>query len=154
MKTKQNNLSTAGLIEFFGNLKEFEATDTTDTTPDQTAREKGFLKTLEREGTTGFLDAANVAGIFTNNRKIAALMESVYSDIDATKKPTLDYSGNASHGSKYSSEYLKIVLKATQALGYESVRFFVKDDFPLTIEWKLYDNTNIWFILAPRVDND
>jgi hypothetical protein len=149
MTKDKNNNSTKRIIDFMSELKSFEGVENVPTD-----NPGALLKHFEEHGNTGFMDAANVCGLWTSNKTIAALMQACYPDATPCKFPILDYKSKNGTGSKYSTEYLKIVLSAIKALGYESVRIKTSDDYPLTVEWKFNDGTNLWFILAPRVDND
>ena len=150
MKSKDVS-SIKGIIDFINEIKSFEYVDSP---VEEREGEKGFLATLKKEGTCGFMDAANVCGIWTNNVRVASIMAAVYDGDAAIKKLDLQYSGESSKGSKYSAEYLKIALEGVKKLECDSVRLMVKDDFPLTMEWTFGDKTKLWFICAPRVENE
>jgi len=54
--------------------------------------------------------------------------------------------------SKYSTEYLKKILKAAKLSPTAIINF--SNDYPLKLQYKVIDKLDLEFILAPRVQND
>jgi hypothetical protein len=109
---------------------------------------------MKEHGGVGIRDPANVAMLWTDNQRLAAIMQSLYPDERPQKLPDLKYADRPG-GAKYSAEYLKLVFKALSSIDTEIAPHIITGgDFPLTVTWTFSNNTHVKFILAPRVDND
>lgn len=93
----------------------------------------------------GYTDPANVCMVIPLKKSFKLALINNF-DVSENKAPNLDYSGNCAKGTKYSCEYLKIMLELTKH--YDSVRIKVCDCYPLTFE-----TDDFRVILAPRVED-
>ena len=64
----------------------------------------------------------------------------------------INFSGAGKIKAKYSTEYLKKIIKGGRLSDVALVNF--SNDYPLKIEYKIMDKLDLQFILAPRVSND
>ena len=71
-------------------------------------------------------------------------------EMASTEETVIILDGDAI-SSKYSTEYLKKIAKASKLSDTVSLEF--DNDYPLRVEYKLLDNLSLSFILAPRVSN-
>jgi hypothetical protein len=140
---------------FFDFITDFHINETEPDAYDTDDRTTNLMKSYEETGVFSVMDPANVAMISTSNKAFAAFIIHAL-DVERNEKaPQLDYavSNGTVCSSKYSPEYLKMVLKFISVFPV-SPRFFVKKDYPLMVEWKLEDKSYVRYILAPRVDQD
>ena len=71
-------------------------------------------------------------------------------EMPSTEETVIILDGDAI-SSKYSTEYLKKIAKASKLSDSVSLEF--DNDYPLRVEYKLLDKLRLSFILAPRVSN-
>lgn len=98
-----------------------------------------------------YLDPAKVLGVIPKTEDAKAKIESFF-EVEGVKVPELDYSVEHEKDittSKYSIEYLQIILTFITKSNDESVKISTKRDYPLKLETSEYI-----LILAPRVNTD
>ncbi|MDP2684938.1 MAG: hypothetical protein Q8P20_07945 [bacterium] len=96
----------------------------------------------------GFMDPANVLMVIPKRFSIKATLLSLFDLGEGQKAPELSYYPDKDNEivSKYSCEYLKIMLELTKH--YEAITIKTRQDYPLWIECD-----DFIIILAPRVRN-
>jgi hypothetical protein len=96
-----------------------------------------------------YYDPANVCGVIPKQPWVLEALKSTMFLPDPHVMPLLNYvvSGGAPARSKYSSEYLKVIIELCRH--YDVVTLSLKDTYPLYVETPDFD-----FVLAPRVDTD
>ena len=151
VKTKSKQKS------FYDFITDF-APESVEPGDDVASLEKGeaFFK---ENGYIAVMDPANVAMVATNNRTLAAFMINAL-DLSAEefrKFPDLKFevqdAAGAAVSSKYSPEYLKVLLKFVVAFDVVP-RFYMRRDYPLMVVWELSGGSWVKYLLAPRAAED
>lgn len=100
----------------------------------------------------GYIDLANVMMVIPKKKSLKQFIVNTF-DVNESKRPEiLNYRISKEEIGKeistiYSGDYLKLILEIVKH--YDTVRFKMKQDYPLLVETEDFD-----FILAPRVEND
>ena len=110
-------------------------------------RETGLHEDKEIKTSKGYMDSCNIMMFVPKKERLKVVFEKTFKDEWLHDVPTLDNEHKQS--SKYSVDYLKIILNLLIKSECESVRFTLADDFPLIVE-----TDDFKVILAPRVTND
>ena len=97
------------------------------------------------------MDSTNCVMCIPKTTNVKAILTEQF-DVKESKSPNLDYSypslpKDKESSANYSGYFLKIALELSKH--YESIRFFLKADYPLKIECD-----DLIFIIAPRIENE
>lgn len=95
----------------------------------------------------------SVSLITTDNRfSISSSGDLTKADADFSENAEIKVTGETNSTSKYSIEYLKKMIQGSKLSDQAIIKF--GNDYPLRMEFFVLNKLQLFFILAPRVDND
>lgn len=94
-------------------------------------------------------DTANVCAFYTKTPEIKLLLAGfIGENVEDIETKKFEFDGQHELGSKFSTNYLKMIFNCLDFLG-ESVKIYCKKDYILKVE-----GDSMGFLLAPRIEND
>ena len=152
-----NETDTKTIIKFFGALKNPKNLEEKYIS-NEDEKAAIVLNHYKEHENISFIDAANVCLVILSNKDLIYQALSFFGaenllnrNDELYKIPTLDYTTTEKEviKSKYSSEYLKIILELTKIT--DSLTIEMKNDYPIRIS---NSEIGITVILAPRVERE
>jgi len=103
---------------------------------------------IPQEDLKGYIDCSNVVMVIPKFKALKNYLVENF-EVSESKIPELTYNNGGNSTSKFSSDYLKLILEIVKHTEHESFKLSVAEDYPLKLETKEYI-----VIIAPRVSND
>ena len=113
-------------------------------------RESTHCKDIPEGDLVGYMDATNVIMVVPKTNIGHELLTANFELSKSQKIPEINYSTKTFPSSKYSVEYMKIILNFVQSFSDDesSLRLTLSGDYPLMVDLKHFR-----IILAPRVES-